>query len=312
MAAYLIRRLWQMIPTLAGVVLLVFFLFKAFGGDPAEILGGLSASPEQIEAIRQQLGLDKPWWTQLGIFLKQIVSFDWGRSWATNESVANLFATRLPATLTVMVPILVLDTLLAIPVALLVAYLRGSLTDRTIMVATTIALSISFLVYVIVGQYLFAFQLGWFPVQGWTDSVATNLLVYTPLPVLLAVMVGLAPQTRLYRTFFLDEIGQDYVRTARAKGLTEPRILLTHVMRNALIPILTNVAASLPGIFVGSFLIEVFFSIPGLGREVLLAVNRSDYPVIPAVTIYLAVITMVVNLATDVLYKFVDPRVVLK
>jgi hypothetical protein len=92
MAAYLIRRLWQMIPTLAGVVLLVFFLFKAFGGDPAEILGGLSASPEQIEAIRQQLGLDKPWWTQLGIFLKQIVSFDWGRSWATNESVANLFA----------------------------------------------------------------------------------------------------------------------------------------------------------------------------------------------------------------------------
>ena len=110
MAAYLIRRLWQMIPTLAGVVLLVFFLFKAFGGDPAEILGGLSASPEQIEAIRQQLGLDKPWWTQLGIFLKQIVSFDWGRSWATNESVANLFATRLPATLTVMVPILILDT----------------------------------------------------------------------------------------------------------------------------------------------------------------------------------------------------------
>ncbi|MBP5991512.1 MAG: ABC transporter permease [Piscinibacter sp.] len=312
MAAYLIRRLWQMIPTLAGVVLLVFFLFKAFGGDPAEILGGLSASPEQIEAIRQQLGLDKPWWTQLGIFLKQIVSFDWGRSWATNESVANLFATRLPATLTVMVPILILDTLLAIPIALLVAYLRGSLTDRTIMVATTIALSISFLVYVIIGQYLFAFQLGWFPVQGWTDSVATNLLVYTPLPVLLAVMVGLAPQTRLYRTFFLDEIGQDYVRTARAKGLTEPRILLTHVMRNALIPILTNVAVSLPGIFVGSFLIEVFFSIPGLGREVLLAVNRSDYPVIQAVTIYLAVITMVVNLATDVLYKLVDPRVVLK
>ena len=312
MAAYLIRRLWQMIPTLIGVVLLVFFLFKAFGGDPAEILGGLSASPEQIDAIRQQLGLNEPWWVQLGIFLKQIATFDWGRSWATNESVANLFATRLPATLTVMVPILVLDTLLAIPVALLVAYLRGSLTDRTIMVATTIALSISFLVYVIVGQYLFAFQLGWFPVQGWTDSVATNLLVYTPLPVILAVMVGLAPQTRLYRTFFLDEIGQDYVRTARAKGLTEPRILLTHVMRNALIPILTNVAVSLPGIFVGSFLIEVFFSIPGLGREVLLAVNRSDYPVIQAVTIYLAVITMVVNLATDVLYKFVDPRVVLK
>jgi peptide/nickel transport system permease protein len=290
----------------------VFFLFKYFGGDPAEILGGLNASPEQIESIRDQLGLNKPVWEQLAIFFRQIVTFEWGKSWATNESVANLFMTRLPATLTVMVPILLLDVLLAIPFAMAVAYVRGSLTDRSIMVLSTVALSISFLVYVIVGQYLFAFQLGWFPVQGWSDSFLTNLLVYTPLPVLLAVMVGLAPQTRLYRTFFLDEIGQDYVRTARAKGLTEPVILLKNVLRNALIPILTNVAVALPGIFVGSFLIETFFSIPGLGREVLLAVNRSDYPVIQAVTIYIAVITMGVNLATDVLYKLVDPRVVLK
>jgi len=312
MAAYLIRRLWQMIPTLAGVVLLVFVLFKFFGGDPAEILGGLNATPEQIDAIRQQLGLNEPWWVQLGIFLKQIVSFDWGKSWATNESVANLFATRLPATLTVMLPILLLDTLLAIPFALYVAYVRGSLTDRVIMVVTTVALSISFLVYIIVGQYVFGFQLGWFPVQGWSDSLWTNLGVYAPLPVLLAVIVGVAPQTRLYRSFFLDEIGQDYVRTARAKGLSERVVLLRHVMRNAMIPILTNIGLALPGIFVGSFLIEVFFSIPGLGREVLLAVNRSDYPVIQAVTVYVAVLTMFINLLTDVLYKLVDPRVVLK
>jgi peptide/nickel transport system permease protein len=312
MAAYLIRRLWQMIPTLIGVVLLVFFLFKYFGGDPAEILGGLNASPEQIQVIRDQLGLNRPVWEQLAIFFKQIVTFEWGKSWATNESVANLFMTRLPATLTVMVPILLLDVLLAIPFAMAVAAVRGSLTDRTLMVVTTVALSISFLVYVIVGQYLFAFQFGWFPVQGWSGSTLTNLLVYTPLPVLLAVFVGLAPQMRLYRTFFLDEIGQDYVRTARAKGLTERTILLKHVLRNALIPILTNVAVALPGIFVGSFLIETFFSIPGLGREVLLAVNRSDYPVIQAVTIYIAVITMFVNLVTDVLYKLADPRVVLK
>lgn len=312
MAAYLIRRLWQMVPTLAGVVLLVFFLFKSFGGDPAEILGGLNATPEQIEAIRQQLGLDRPLWEQLGLFVWRILSFDWGTSWATQEPVAQLFATRLPATLTVMVPILVLEVLLAIPLALAVAYVRGSLLDRTIMVVTTVALSISFLVYVIVGQWLFGFKLGWFPVQGWSDSLIHNLLRYAPLPVLLAVAVSLAPQTRLYRSFFLDEIGQDYVRTARAKGLTERTVLLRHVLRNAMIPILTNVATGLPGIFVGSFLIEVFFSIPGLGREVLMAVNRSDYPVIQAVTIYLAVITMGINLLTDLLYKWVDPRVVLK
>ena len=312
MLAYLIRRLWQMIPTLAGVVLLVFFLFKTFGGDPAEVLAGMNSTPETVAAIRQQLGLDRPVWVQLWIFVKQIVTFDWGKSWATNEAVSNLFATRLPATLTVMTPILVLDVLLALPIAMWVAYRRGSLTDRSIMVVTTVALSISFLVYVIVGQYVFGFQLGWFPVQGWSDSVLTNLLVYTPLPVLLAVMVGVAPQTRLYRSFFLDELGQDYVRTARAKGMTERVVLFRHVLRNAMIPILTNIGLQLPGIFVGSFLIEVFFSIPGLGREVLLAVNRSDFPVIQAVTIYLAFLTMLINLLTDIAYKLVDPRVVLK
>ena len=312
MAAYLLRRLWQMIPTLIGVVLLVFVLFKYFGGDPAEILGGLNATKEQIEAIRQQLGLDQPWWYQLWIFVKSIATFDWGKSWATNEAVSNLFATRLPATLTVMLPILVLDVILALPIAMWVAYRRGSLTDRSIMVVTTVALSISFLVYVIVGQYVFGFLLGWFPVQGWSDSTLKNLVTYAPLPVLLAVAVGIAPQTRLYRSFLLDELGQDYVRTARAKGLGEALILRRHVLRNALIPILTNIGLALPGIFVGSFLIEVFFSIPGLGREVLLAVNRSDYPVIQAVTIYLAVLTMVINLLTDLAYKVADPRVVLK
>ena len=212
----------------------------------------------------------------------------------------------------VMVPILLLEVALAIVAGMAVAYVRGSLTDRVVMMVSTVALSISFLVYVIIGQYLFAFRLGWFPVQGWSHSVWTNLTVYAPLPVLLAVLVSLAPQTRLYRSFFLDEIGHDYVRTARAKGVTEKTILFKHVLRNAMIPILTNVATQLPGVFIGSFLIEVFFSVPGLGREVYQAVGRSDYPVIQAVTIYLAILTMVINLITDVLYKFVDPRVVLK
>jgi peptide/nickel transport system permease protein len=298
-----------MVPTLFGVMLLVFFLFKWFGGDPAEILAGLFATPQQVAAIRAQLGLERPVWEQFWLFLRQVVTFDWGRSWATNEAVSNLFATRLPATLTIMIPILVLELVLAVLAAVAVAYVRGSLTDRVIMVIITLALSISFLVYIIVGQWLFSFKLGWFPVQGWSDSTLTNLLVYAPLPVFLAVLVGLAPQTRLYRSFILDEIGHDYVRTARAKGLDENVVLLKHVLRNALIPILTNVSTQLPGVFIGSFLIEVFFSIPGLGREVFTAVNRSDYPVIQAVTVYLAALTMVINLMTDLLYKLVDPRV---
>ena len=312
MFSYVLRRILQMVPTLAGVILLVFFLFKYFGGDPAEILGGLGASAQQVESIRNQLGLNKPVWEQLWLFVQKIVTFDWGRSWATNEAVSRIFATRLPATLTIMIPILVLEVGLAIVCGIAVAYVRGSLTDRAVMMISTVALSISFLVYVIVGQYVFAFRLGWFPVQGWSNSVWTNLAVYAPLPVILAVLVSLAPHTRLYRSFFLDEIGHDYVRTARAKGVPEKSILFRHVLRNAMIPILTNVATQLPGVFIGSFLIEVFFSIPGLGREVYTAVGRSDYPVIQAVTIYLAALTMVINLITDVLYKLVDPRVVLK
>ena len=312
MLNFLLRRILQMIPTLLGVMLLVFLLFHYFGGDPAEILAGMIASQEQIDSIRQQLGLDLPLWQQIGQFMFKVATFDWGNSWATNESVAKIFQTRLPATLTVLTPILVIEVLLGTLAGLAVAYVRGTWTDKVVMVICTMAMSVSFLVYVIFGQYLFAFVLGWFPVQGWSNSLWTNLSVFSPLPVLLAVIVSLGPHTRLYRSFFLDEINQDYVRTARSKGLSEEAVLFRHVLPNALIPILTNVATQLPGIFIGSFLIEVFFSIPGLGREVYTAVNRSDYPVIQAATIYLAALTMVINLLTDVLYQWVDPRVKLK
>ena len=312
MLAYLIRRIWQIIPTLFGVILLVFFLFNAVGGDPAQQLTGLISSPQQIAAIRRELGLDLPVWHQLWIFITQVVTFNFGNSWATNESVAHIFATRLPATLTIMVPVLMLETVLGVIFALAVAAVRGSLTDRVIMIVCTVAVSISFLVYIIVFQWLFAFQLGWFPVQGWSDSTLNNLVRYAPLPVMLAVFVSVAPQLRLYRSFLLEEIGQDYVRTARAKGVSERAVMLKHVLRNALIPILTNIAIQVPTLFVGSFLLEVFFSIPGLGREIIVAVNRSDFPVIKAATVYLAILTMLINLLADVLYKVVDPRVSFK
>jgi peptide/nickel transport system permease protein len=225
--------------------------------------------------------------------------------------VANLFTTRLPATLTVMVPILVLEVMLAIPFALAVAYVRGSLTDRgddhDDGGGVDLAAGLRDRVPV-----LLRLPPRLVPGAGLDRQLWTNLTTYAPLPIFVAVAVALAPYTRLYRSFFLDEIGHDYVRTARAKGMTENTILFKHVLRNAMIPILTNVAVALPGVFVGSFLIEVFFSIPGLGREILLAVNRSDYPVIQAFAIYIAFLTMVINLATDLLYKLVDPRVVLK
>ncbi len=312
MTAYIIRRLLQLIPTLLGVILLIFFLFNWVGGDPAQILAGKISNAEQIANIRKQLGVDRPIWEQLWIFIKQVITFDFGRSWSTNEEISKLIMTRIGPTLTIIIPLLILETVLAVALAMAVAYVRGSITDRAIMILCTVAMSISFLVYIIAGQYIFGFKLGWFPVQGWSESVWKNLITYAPLPVFLALMVGLAPTLRLYRTFFLDEISQDYVRTGRAKGLSEKTIMFKHVLRNAMIPILTYVAYLLPGLLIESFLLEKFFSIPGLGREVITAVERSDFPVIKAITIYVSIFTMLLTLLVDVLYKWVDPRVSFK
>jgi peptide/nickel transport system permease protein len=312
MTAYIIRRLWQMIPTLLGVILLVFILFNWVGGDPAYVLAGKISSAEQIENIRRQLGVDQPFYVQLWIFIKQVVTADFGASWSTNEAVSHIMATRLGPSLTVLIPLLIISTLVAIGLALAVAYVRGSLTDRAVMIVCTVGLSVSILVYIIVFQYVFAYKLGWFPVQGWGDGFWHNLIVYASLPIISLLVVSVAPDLRLFRTFVLDEINQDYVRTARAKGVSENRIMWVHVLRNASIPIITHVMAQLPGLLIGAFLVERFFSIPGIGREVILAVERSDFPVIKAITVYVAVATMIVNLLTDLMYKAVDPRVQLK
>ena len=302
----------QFIPTLLGVMALVFFVFNWVGGDPAYILAGKIANPERIEEIRRSLGVDQPYWVQLGIFVKQIALADFGASWSTNERVSQIFATRLGPSLTVLIPLLVISTVLSLAAAMLVAYYRGSLTDRAVMIACTVGQSISILVYILVFQYVLAYRLGWFPVQGWGGTLAENLLAYAALPILVGVVVSLAPDIRLYRSFFLEEIHQDYVRTARAKGLGEGRVMWLHVLRNASIPLITNVMTQLPGLLAGAFLIERFFSIPGIGREVILAVERSDFPVIKAVTVYVAVATLVINLAADLVYRALDPRVQLK
>jgi peptide/nickel transport system permease protein len=309
MLPFIVRRLWQMLPTMLGVVLLVFVLFNWVGGDPAYVLAGKMSSPEAIANIRRQLGVDEPYHVQLLIFLKQIATFDFGQSWATGEPVGHIIASRLGPSLTVLVPLTVLETLIGIALALAVAFVRGSLTDRAVMVACTVAMSVSILVYIIVFQYGLAYRLGLFPVQGWGDSLAENLLRYAPLPILIGLAVSVAPTLRLYRSFVLDEANQDYVRTARAKGLPERRVMWVHVLRNAAIPIITHVMASLPALLIGAFLLERFFGIPGIGREVILAVERSDFPVIKAITVYVAAATMVFNLLTDLLYRAVDPRV---
>ena len=312
MFAYILRRLWQMLPTMLGVVLLVFLLFNWVGGDPAYILAGKMSNAESIANIRAQLGVDQPYYVQLWIFIKQIATFDFGQSWATGETVSHIIGTRLGPSLTVLIPLTILETFFGIALALAIAFVRGSLTDRAVMVACTVGMSISILVYIIVFQYGFAYKLGLFPVQGWGEGFWENLLRYSTLPILIGLAVSIAPTLRLYRSFVLDEVNQDYVRTARAKGLPERRIMWVHVLRNASIPIITHVMSNLPALLIGAFLLERFFGIPGIGREVILAVERSDFPVIKAITVYVAAATMVFNLLTDLMYQAVDPRVQLK
>ncbi len=312
MLAYLFRRLWQMLPTMAGVIVLVFVLFNWVGGDPSYLLAGKMADEAAIANIRAQLGIDQPYHVQLWIFFKQILTFDFGNAWSTGEPVSRIIASRLGPSLTVLVPLTILETFFGIALALAIAFVRGSLTDRAVMVACTVGMSISILVYIIVFQYFFAYKLGLFPVQGWGESLGENLLRYALLPIIIGLAVSIAPTLRLYRSFVLDEVHQDYVRTARAKGLKESRIVWVHVLRNAAIPIITHVMANLPALLIGAFLLERFFGIPGIGREVILSVERSDFPVIKAITVYVAAATMVFNLLADLLYGAVDPRVQLK
>lgn len=301
-----------MVPTMLGVILLVFFIFNWVGGDPAYVLAGKMSNADAIANIRTQLGVDQPYYVQLWIFIKQIITFDFGNSWVTSEPVSSIIGTRLIPSLTVLIPLTIIETLVAITLALMIAFRRGSVTDRAIMIACTVGMSISILVYIIVGQYVLAYQLSWFPVQGWGEHFAQNLLKYSSLPILIGLAVGIAPSLRLFRTFVLDEVNQDYVRTARAKGASEQRVKWIHVLRNASIPIITHVMSNLPALLIGAFLIERFFSIPGIGREVILAVERSDFPVIKAVTIYVAAATVIFNLLADLMYQAVDPRVELK
>ena len=327
MLGYIARRIAYGALILLGVNLATFFLFFTVNtpDDMARMnIGGKRVTQELIDRWKVERGYDKPLYLNPArqgtekitetIFWERSVSLfalDFGR--ADGESGGNIgheVASRMWVSLQMALPLFVLQVIASTAFALLLVMFRHSRLDFWGVVACVLMLSISSLFYIIVGQYLFSRVLMLAPISGYAPGLdAAKFLV---LPVLLSLVARLGGEARLYRAMFLEEIGKDYVRTARAKGLAEWTVLSRHVLRNALIPILTNIGLQLPGIFVGSFLIEVFFSIPGLGREVLLAVNRSDFPVIQAVTIYLAVLTMVINLLTDLAYKVADPRVVLK
>lgn len=307
MTAYVLRRLLLTLPTVLGVALLTFLLFNAFGPDPVRAALGQHATPEAIANLRAQWGLDQSLPAQFFGFLRQIVSFDYGVSFVTGEDLGQQLKAGAWVSLSVTAPPFIVGGIVNVLLALYIARFREGMADKTSRALFIAGMSISGLVYVLVLQYLLAFKLGWFPISGFVSG--PGAVAYLALPWLILLLISMGPDIRLYRTLFLDEANADYVRTARSKGATEGRVLLRHVLPNAWIPIITNNVTGIPFLILGSFLMERFFSIPGIGSLTIDALSRGDLPILKAVTVLSALALVIFNLLSDLLYAWADPRV---
>ena len=318
MIAYIIRRLFSVIPIALGVLMLTFLLFRVIGGNPAYRIAGKNATPEKIAKITRERGYDKPYFVNFQKFpfqmfdaqfprmLGKLVRGDFGESITTKEKVSTILVEGVWPSLCLTIPLFFLNLMIAVALALLAAYYRGTWVDRTLVVLSVVGMSISSLVYIMVAQYWMAGEWRWFPVWGFEGPQ------YLTLPVLIGVVAGVGASVRFYRTIVLDEMYQDYVRTARAKGVSPQRILFSHVLRNALIPILTNVIIALPFLYTGSLLLESFFGIPGLGRMLVMAIPNGDEDVIYTETFFGSMLFVLANTFTDIAYAWADPRIRLK
>jgi peptide/nickel transport system permease protein len=280
-------------------------------GDPTAVLLGKHATAKQMVELRHELGLDRSLVSQYFDVVKSAFTFDFGRSWSTKQQISSMIKNGAIPSLTVSFPAFFIATILAISISLLVSYYRGRFIDKAVVFFCVTLMSVSSLVYILFGQWALAYHLGIFEISGY-ESGFPDFIPYVLLPVLIWVMLSIGPDVRFYRTVMLDEIYQDYVRTARAKGLGEKMILFKHVLKNAMIPIVTFVVIRIPFLILGALLIESFFSIPGLGGITLSAINNNDFPVIKAMTVLSAVAYILFSVITDVIYTLVDPRVRLK
>ncbi len=308
MTAYLVRRLLYVVPLVLGVSLIVFFIFDSgILGDPVARMLGKHATAAQIAEYRHALGYDDPIYERFGRYLSAIVRFDFERSSEYKLPVSEIIERGMWPSLSITAPAFLLATLVAVSMSLVCAAFRGRLVDRATLVVAVGLMSVSSLVYIVFAQYLLSYGLRVFPVMGYEYGLGSWRFVL--LPILIFVLLTIGPDLRFYRTAMLEEIRQDYVRTARAKGVTETRVLFVHVLRNGMIPVLTRVVVELPFLFVGSILLERFFGIPGLGAITVESVIANDVPVVRAMTFIFAVLLILANLATDVAYTLADPRV---
>jgi len=309
MLRYIIRRLLYSLTLVAGVMLVLFLLYHVLGGSEMVVMRmvGKHATPQEIQNLRHMYGFDKGYPAQLREIVWKCLTFDFGRSISTRQKISTMLYEGAGPSLTLMLPAFIITVLLAISVALLCAYKRNSLFDRTIVVLSVGGMSISIMAYIILGQYLLAYKMRLFPISGYEPGLQAARYILLPLIIYVAVSTG--SDVRLYRTFILNEINQDYVRTALAKGVGIMRLLFKHVLKNAMIPIITQVVIEVPFLIMGSLLLENFFGIPGLGNMSIEALGNWDFPVLMAVTYLGSLLFIVGNLLSDILYAVVDPRV---
>jgi peptide/nickel transport system permease protein len=318
MLAYLVRRLAAGGVTILGVLLFLFVLFflVARPEDVARKALGERAPQQAVQQWITNHGYDRPrFWnpekpseTMLFDHFRRMLTFDFGTSDADDVPIARRLREGVGPSLSLTVPLFVLGLLLGIPLALLVAFFRDTYIDRSGVVVCVLLMSVSMLLYIIGGQYVLGKMLRWFPISGFDPSPAV-IARFLALPVIVGVLAGLGDSVRFDRTVFVEETSKDYVRTARAKGAGEGRIMLRHVFRNGLIPILTQIVIAIPFLFTGSILLESFFGIPGLGSITVDAINANDFATLRTMVFIGSLLFVLGQILTDVSYTLADPRV---
>jgi peptide/nickel transport system permease protein len=300
---YVLRRLLVLVPVLLAVALLTFLMLHLIPGDPARSVAGLNADDAVVEAIRHELGLDRPLVVQFGIYLASVVRGDFGRSIGSRKPVAQELAERLPATVHLALAAACLSTLLGVATGIVSAVRRQTVLDFTVTGLAIAGVSVPVYWLGLMLILVFAVHLEWFPTTGY-DS-----LRHLVLPAVTLGYYSTAVVSRMTRSSVLDVLSRDYVRTARAKGLADPAVIGRHVLKNAMIPTVTVLGLQFGALLSGAVITEFVFAWPGVGKYAVDATLARDYPVVQAVVLMMAVIFTAVNLAVDLLYAYLDPRI---
>jgi peptide/nickel transport system permease protein len=311
MLMYLARRILAVVPVVLIVGVLVFLMLRLTPGDPAAVIAGNSASSEDIAQIRAQLGLDQPIAAQFFIWAGKMAVGDLGESFFYKKTVASLIVDRLEPTLALATLTILLATAISVPLGALAAYRQGSWVDRLVMGFSVLGFSVPVFVIGYLMIYVFSVKLAWFPVQGYqrlSDGFA-GFIYRLILPSVTLSIVYIALLARMTRTSVLEVLNEDYVRTARAKGLSSMKVLVRHALRNAAVPIVTVIGVSIALLISGVVVTESVFNIPGLGRLTVDAVLARDYPTVQAVVLLFSLTYVLINLVIDLLYMALDPRI---